>query len=222
MIDFEIRAVLTDIEGTTSSIDFVHKVLFPYSRQKLRPFILRNLDNSQLRAAVLEVNSDLEIAIQVLEQWIDQDKKFKQLKDIQGMIWEEGFKAAEFQGHIYEDAYEVLKLWAENGVPLYIYSSGSVQAQKLLFGYTKYGDLNSFFDGNFDTSIGPKKDPNSYLRISETIGIPPQKTLFLSDNIQELEAAEEAGFSVVLVSRDNPSDSGSEFIEITSFFDLVQ
>jgi enolase-phosphatase E1 len=218
------KAIVTDIEGTTSSISFVHEVLFPYASKNLESFIRNNLaepfitksirevinygsdgDSYELNACSAPVQdlSEREIshALDVLRHWIQLDMKIKPLKDLQGLIWEDGYKTGAFKGHIYEDAYKALVAWHEQGIKLYVYSSGSVLAQKLIFGYTEYGDLNYLFSGNFDTKIGPKKEAKSYLKISSELDLKPEELVFLSDIEAELDAAKETGMQTIQLLR---------------------
>ena len=201
------QAIVTDIEGTTSSIAFVHEVLFPYSRARLAAFVSTNpamvapiLD--EVRAQAKNASMDEAACVARLLEWHDADQKIGALKTLQGMIWAEGFAAGELTGHIYADAADGLKRWHAMGIPLYIYSSGSVASQKLLFSHTDYGDLSPLFSGHFDTGIGGKKEASSYRAIAEALGFPAEKILFLSDVAEELDAAEAAGFAVLLLVRD--------------------
>lgn len=207
-----IKAILTDIEGTTSSLSFVKDVLFPYSKEKIRDFVR---DHSQDPAVMRILKEVQEIEegdpLETMIRWIEEDKKITPLKELQGLIWEEGYKTGELQGHIYPDAYRKLKEWHEKGMSIYIYSSGSVKAQKLLFGHTQYGDINHLFSGYFDTKIGNKKDPTSYRRIAEEIGLKPAEILFLSDNPEEVLASAEAGMRVVRVVREGENDPIDNF-----------
>ncbi len=205
-----IRAILTDIEGTTSSLSFVKDVLFPYSKKKLADFLSKHSEDSEVQRILREVQ-EIESGdpVKTLLGWIEEDRKITPLKELQGLMWEEGYKTGELKGHIYEDAYRKLKEWHNKGIPLYIYSSGSVKAQKLLFGHTQHGDLNFLFSGYFDTKIGNKKDPQSYRRIAEEIGLKPEEVLFLSDNPEEIEASAKTGMQVIRVAREGES----EFIE---------
>jgi len=195
-----IKAVLTDIEGTTSSISFVKDVLFPYSKSKLREFL--SSEDPEVKRILQEVK-ELEPGdpVLVLTRWIEEDRKVTPLKELQGLIWEKGYRSGELKGHIYEDAYRKLREWHDRGIPIYVYSSGSVKAQKLLFGYTQYGDLNYLFSGYFDTRVGSKKEAGSYRRIAQEIGLKPEEILFLSDNPEEILAAAEAGLKVVRFAR---------------------
>ena len=218
-----IKAIVTDIEGTTSSISFVHDVLFPYARKHIAEFVRRNADDphvvTHLNDVRLEAGADLSLegVIEQLLQWIDQDKKITPLKALQGLIWEKGYKDGDFHGHVYADAYENLKKWHAEGIKLYIYSSGSVYAQKLLFGHTEYGDLNNLFDGNFDTKVGAKIDAESYRNILQHISLPGEQVLFLSDIEKELDAAEEAGMQTYWLVRDKTIDKTAAHHQVNDF-----
>ena len=194
-----IKAIVTDIEGTTSSISFVHDVLFPYAREHLAGYIAAHADESEMREQLAAVSREVgrelssDEAIAQLQQWSDKDKKITPLKSLQGMIWEDGYRTGAFTGHVYEDAVRNLRVWQEKGIRLYVYSSGSVHAQKLLFGYTDFGDLTSLFEGYFDTRIGHKRETSSYEIIASEIGVRAGDILFLSDIREELDAARTAG-----------------------------
>ena len=202
-----IRAILTDIEGTTSSISFVKDVLFPYARRALPAFVTARSSEPGVRRwldAVATENGgmcDDRMIVEVLQGWIDEDRKHTALKALQGMIWADGYRSADFTAHIYADAAPALTAWKEAGIPLYVYSSGSIPAQRLFFGHSDAGDLTPLFSGWFDTEIGGKRDPDSYRKIAEAIGIAPSEILFLSDVVEELDAAREAGLATVLVDR---------------------
>lgn len=202
-----IRAILTDIEGTTSSIAFVKQVLFPYAREHMAEFIKTHATDTQVRnlldAVCTEAGRILsgEEIIAQLIQWIDEDKKITPLKLLQGMLWEQGYRVGDFSGHVYEDAVKKLREWQEQGIRLYIYSSGSVPAQQLLFGHTDHGDLTPWFSGYFDTRTGSKRDADSYRRISEAIDLPAAEILFLSDSAEELDAARAAGMQTLQLVR---------------------
>lgn len=212
-----IRAIVTDIEGTTSSISFVKDVLFPYARERLPAFVVTHADTPEVqhwlheaaREAELVSASEQEI-IELLIGWIDTDRKSTALKALQGMIWADGYQGADFRAHIYADAARGLQKWKANGLDLYVYSSGSVPAQKLLFENTEAGDLSSVFSGYFDTETGAKRDSASYARIAETIAVPAGEIVFLSDSCEELDAARVAGMQTLLIARDAegcPADS---------------
>jgi enolase-phosphatase E1 len=203
-----IRAILTDIEGTTSSIRFVHEVLFPYAREQLAEFVRTHQSQPQVAAQLREVSRevgaelDTEAAIARLLQWSAEDRKATSLKALQGMIWESGYKSGDFTGHVYVDAVRGMRHWHQAGIKLYVYSSGSVQAQQLLFGYSDEGDLTPLFSGYFDTRIGHKREAQSYRTISAEIGLPADEILFLSDIKEELDAAQEAGMQTCWLVRE--------------------
>ncbi len=200
----KITHIITDIEGTTSSISFVKEVLFPYSREHLKEFLLGAEGASIDVQRILEEvpGSSLSDKAQLLIRYIDEDKKFTPLKELQGLIWRHGYEQGHYQGHIYEDAYKVLLDWHSAGIKLYVYSSGSVTAQKLLFGYTQHGDLNYLFSGNFDTRIGAKASKSSYENIQHELNAEASSLLFLSDIEAELDAAAAAGLNTVKLVRD--------------------
>lgn len=203
-----IKAILTDIEGTTSSLSFVKDVLFPYAREHIGEYLRTHADNAdvieQLKAVDQEAGRELQLdeAIAQLEQWIDEDRKITPLKSLQGMIWEAGYRNGDFTGHMYEDAVRNLRDWKDKGIRLYVYSSGSVYAQKLLFGFSDYGDLTPLFTGYFDTHIGHKREVSSYEAISSEIGARAGDILFLSDIREELDAARTAGMQTRWLVRD--------------------
>ena len=203
-----VRAVLTDIEGTTSSIAFVRDVLFPYARGHLPRFVETRRDDPEvarwLDAAAREAGIDDPHSPRVVDnllRWIDEDRKATSLKALQGMIWKAGYEAGDYRAHIYPEVPAKLREWKAQGLKLYVYSSGSVAAQKLFFGHTDAGDLASLFDGWFDTEVGGKRERGSYLRIAEAIGLPPPAIVFLSDIGAELEAAHGAGMQVIQLCR---------------------
>ncbi len=202
-----VRAILTDIEGTTSSISFVKDVLFPYARRALPGFVRERGGEPEVRrwldAVATEqggVCSD-DTIVEVLQGWIDQDRKHTALKALQGMIWDAGYRRADFTAHMYPDAARALQEWHDAGYPLHVYSSGSVPAQKLFFGHSDAGDLTGMVSNWFDTETGGKREAASYARIAEAIGQAPGDILFLSDVVEELDAAREAGLQTVLLDR---------------------
>ena len=201
------RAIVTDIEGTTSSLAFVHDVLFPYSCQRLADYVrAHRADLAPVLQAVRDEAGELALpddaCIARLLDWHDADRKIAPLKTLQGLIWEQGYADGDLKGHIYPDATAGLRRWHAMGIALHVYSSGSVAAQKLLFGHTQDGDLTPLFSGYFDTAIGGKKEAASYRAIAAALGIAPGDILFLSDVAAELEAAREAGLRVILLARD--------------------
>ena len=219
----DIKAVVTDIEGTTSSLSFVKDVLFPYARKHLGEFIRQNVDDPTVAGLVEDVCKEvgkslsLDQVIQTLEQWIDADKKITPLKALQGLLWETGYRQGDFKGHVYPDAVEQLKRWHEQGIKLYVYSSGSVYAQKLLFGYTDFGDLNYLFNGYFDTKIGAKIERASYQHIAESLDLPANTILFLSDVQAELDAAKAVGMQTICLVRDGTIQTNAAYPQVKDF-----
>jgi len=218
-----IKAVVTDIEGTTTSLSFVKDVLFPYARARMDAFIRSHADEPQVQEQLLavckEVGKELpqEEIIRQLLQWIDEDRKITPLKALQGMIWEAGYKNADYTGHVYADAAVNLKKWHTQGIKLYVFSSGSVQAQKLIYGYSDAGDLTPLFGGYFDTRIGSKRETSAYQHIIEAIGEPADSVLFLSDIKEELDAARQAGMQTVWLVRDGSIDVHAAHKQVSDF-----
>jgi enolase-phosphatase E1 len=203
-----IRAILTDIEGTTSSISFVKDVLFPYARKHLPAFIETHTDDPAvqhwLHDAAKEaglISAQRSEMIALLQRWIDEDRKATSLKALQGMIWEDGYRGGEYRAHMYADVAPRLREWKAQGLDIYVYSSGSVAAQKLFFGFSEAGDLSDLLSGYFDTETGPKRDADSYRRIAAAIGTDANSILFLSDIVEELDAASAAGMRTTLLAR---------------------
>ena len=219
----QIKAIVTDIEGTTSSLSFVKDVLFPYARSHIGEFIHQYSGEQAVASLIEDVRKEaseplsLDGVIQTLEQWIDTDKKITPLKTLQGLLWETGYQQGDFKGHIYLDAKQQLEQWHQQGIKLYVYSSGSVYAQKLLFGYTEYGDLNYLFNGYFDTRIGAKIEPESYRHIADTIKLPAREILFLSDVKPELDAAKAAEMQTIWLVRDGDIDAQASHSQVKDF-----
>lgn len=208
-----IRAVVTDIEGTTTPLAFVHEVLFPYARARLADFVAENLDDEPVRAALAEArdlggigDADAAGTVQLLLSWMDEDRKAGPLKLLQGLIWRRGYDEGVLRGEVYPDAAEALRLWQGRGVRLFVYSSGSEAAQRLIFGHSDQGDLGRLFEGFFDTRIGAKVERTSYAAIVEKAGLSPSEMLFLSDHEGEIEAARAAGMQTVLIDRERKAD----------------
>lgn len=202
------RAILTDIEGTTSDIRFVQDVLFPYARRRLPDFIATQGQRPDVRrwldAAAREGNlqdATPQAVTALLLRWIGEDRKSTALKALQGMVWKDGYDAGDFRAHVYADVAPALRAWRERGIALYVYSSGSVQAQKLFFTHSEDGDLTPLFAGYFDTETGAKREAASYVRIAAAVGLPPGEILFLSDVEAELDAARLAGMDTVQLCR---------------------
>ncbi|MBE2210012.1 MAG: acireductone synthase [Xanthomonadaceae bacterium] len=199
--------ILTDIEGTTSGISFVRDVLFPYARAALPGFVRENRDRPEVRrwldAVATEHGAmcDDDMVVEVLQGWIDEDRKHTALKALQGMVWEAGYNDGDFTAPLYPDVAPALRDWHARGFPLAVFSSGSVPAQKLLFGHTGDGDLIPLFDAFFDTEVGPKREAGSYRQIAERLGRDVGDIVFLSDVVAELDAARDAGMRTVLLDR---------------------
>jgi len=252
-----IRVVLLDIEGTTSSISFVSDVLFPYVRRELRSYLDANWDNEQLiqdiellrKLAHEDEDMGIKNAIQIPEdngtnkheiieaialnvgKQMDMDRKTTALKQLQGHIWLSGYKQGVLQGHVYEDSYEAFQKWKNQDLPIFIYSSGSIAAQKLLFGYSEKGDLLPYFRGHFDTTIGVKLQSTSYLKIFEAIKAQLElndlkigQVLFVTDNFEEAKSASQVHMSTVVSIRPGTRalPDGHKFKTITTFDSLFE
>ena len=219
-----IQAILTDIEGTTTSLSFVKDVLFPYAYEHMQSFVVENRTNPAVAKLIddvrYEVNNpvlSLSGAIEQLKQWIRDDKKITPLKAIQGLMWQQGYANGDFTGHVYPDAVAGLQAWHAQGLQLYVYSSGSVQAQQLLFGYSDAGDLTPLFSGYFDTQVGHKREIGAYQHIAQAIGIAPEHILFLSDIREELDAAQQAGMQTCALVRENQATEGLQHPWVENF-----
>ena len=225
--------ILTDIEGTTSSISFVKDVLFPYARDALPGFVREHGEQPEVRRWLDQVaveNGGIcsdEVIVETLQGWIDQDRKHTALKALQGMVWEAGYREGDFAAPLYPDVAPALRAWHADGHRLAVYSSGSVPAQKLLFANTDAGDLLPLFSGFFDTEVGHKRDADSYRLIADRLDRSPGDILFLSDVVAELDAARDAGMRTVLLDRldDYPQprigDAAHGHDRVESFGDIV-
>lgn len=209
-----VEVILTDIEGTTSPIAFVKQTLFPLAHRRLPDFIDAHGEEPEVRSLLEDAAregglpdeaSDAQI-VALLRRWIEEDRKITPLKALQGRIWAGAWASGEVQSPVYEDAVRSLRRWHEAGHRLAVYSSGSVGAQKRFFGYSDHGDLTGLFSAWFDTTTGGKKEPSSYARIAEALGVAPQDVLFLSDVPEELDAAREVGMQTTWLVR--PEDVG--------------
>ncbi|MFC7368605.1 MULTISPECIES: acireductone synthase [Vreelandella] len=222
-----VRAVVTDIEGTTTDINFVHKVLFPYAQAKLPDFLRANAESPEVdeqinavRREMGDADATLDAVIAQLLHWIETDQKVTPLKALQGMVWADGYQRGDFKGHLYSDVAPALRQWQQAGKALYVYSSGSVQAQKLLFGYSDEGDLTPLFNGYFDTHIGHKREATAYQRIIEALDLPPAAVLFLSDVVEELDAAKQAGMQTLQLVREG-TQAGNTHACVTRFDEIA-
>lgn len=228
-----VRAILLDIEGTTTRLAFVTDVLFPHARTHVREFLERRAREPEVRADVDRLRAeheadvragtgpppwtdDLDSTVAYVHVLMDQDRKSTALKALQGRIWEEGFRSGALRGEVYPDVPPALARWRRQGLRLAIFSSGSVLAQRLLLGTTAAGDLTSSFEAFFDTTTGPKREPESYRRIADALSLEPSAIVFLSDVAPELDAARAAGMATALCVRDAPP-RGARHPVITTF-----
>ncbi len=230
-----VNCILLDIEGTTTPIDFVYQVLFPFARTHVKDYLSRHwtsagvqedlaglrkeqaMDAEQgLAPPVISAGSEetqLESAVAYVHWLMDQDRKSTPLKSLQGKIWEEGYRSGELLSQVFADVPSAMERWHKQGKRICIYSSGSVLAQKLLFGFTVAGDLTPLISDYFDTAVGAKQEAESYRRIAAALQVPPEEILFVSDVVAELDAAQTAGLQTALSlrpgNRPQPSNSYS-------------
>ncbi|TGK29495.1 acireductone synthase [Leptospira gomenensis] len=220
---------LFDIEGTTTPIEFVHKTLFPYSVSKFGEFFRKgNLEKTVLEGLIREgkadvsyskeVSDSVETLIDYCEYLVGVDRKSGPLKEIQGRIWKEGYENGELKSLMFADVPEFLKRIRSSEKKAAVYSSGSVQAQKLIFEYSNFGDLTGYFSGYFDTAVGGKRESESYSRIARELGIPPEKIIFFTDVKEEADAATRAGCSAAVLERPgNTQQPAHGYARLTSF-----
>ncbi len=241
-LDEPVNAILLDIEGTTTPIDFVYQALFPYARRRLGDYLTQHLSAADVQADLAGLRAEretdvgkgldppmwedgegmLESAVAYLQWLMDRDRKSTPLKSLQGKIWEEGYRAGELKSIMFDDVPRALERWRGQNKRVCIYSSGSVLAQKLLFAHTSSGDLTGLIDGYFDTTIGAKNAAASYQRIAETLMVNPPEILFISDSAAELEAATSAGLQALhSVRPGNPSQNPLSVGKWVTTFDEV-
>ncbi|MEM0981344.1 MAG: acireductone synthase [Cyanobacteria bacterium P01_H01_bin.58] len=230
-----VDAILLDIEGTTTPVDFVFGVLFPYARDRVASFLVNQGQVPEVQAdlALLRQEYTTEVPTSDLPTWsdtepvaavpyihylMDCDRKSTGLKSLQGKLWNQGYTEGRLKSQLFEDVKPAIERWHRAGKRIYIYSSGSIQAQKLLFGNTEAGDLTPLLQGYFDTTTGPKKEAASYHKIAAAIALPPAQIIFISDVIAELKAAQAAGLQTLLSQRPgNAPQEPKEFTVITDF-----
>jgi enolase-phosphatase E1 len=223
------KYILTDIEGTTSSISFVADELFPYFRNNISDLlalkdrlVVKEAFDETIRLAKTEdgviLSTDQEI-IDKLYQWSVEDRKITPLKTLQGVLWDSGYRDGELKGHIYPEVAANLKNWKEQGINLGVFSSGSVPAQKLIFGYSVAGDLTPLFSHYFDTNTGGKREAATYAKIAEELQTEPSEILFLSDIAEELEAADSNGFQTLQLAREGMIPSWK--LSVSSFDEII-
>jgi enolase-phosphatase E1 len=210
-----ITAIICDIEGTTTSISFVKDILFPHAYENCEKFLDDHYDEPEIQEILTDlanlegshiVKSDDKIVniknfTKLIQTLIAEDKKVKPLKQLQGKIWKQAFESHAIKGHVYEDVARNFQKWTESGIKIFIYSSGSVEAQKLLFGHSQDGDLTKYLSGYFDTNVGHKQEQASYENILREIKVDAGRVLFLSDIYGEVEAASEAGINCIILVR---------------------
>ena len=238
------RAIVLDIEGTTTPVAFVYERLFPYARDRLRQYLAAHgaAPDGQSIVAQLRREHDVErrdstdvpaweetttavrddSVVRYVTWLMDRDRKSQALKELQGRIWEEGYRTGQLVGEVFDDVPLALRRWRDEGISVGIFSSGSVLAQKLLFGHSSAGDLTPFLRWHFDTSVGQKTEAESYQRIASTIGESPSNILFISDVVRELDAARSAGLRTVVCLRPGnaPPPSDHDHSIIRSFDEL--
>ncbi len=234
--------VLLDIEGTTSSVRFVFEVMFPYAREHVGEYLASNWGQASLNSALEKLAVDVgqpnaatwlggladqtaqqQAVAAAVHQLMDRDAKVTGLKELQGLVWESGFQSGQIVAHLYPDVLPAIESWRAAGKQIWIYSSGSIAAQRLFFGHTCNGDLLPLFSGHFDTTSGGKKEAASYQRIAAAIGAEPRQILFVSDIVEELQAARQAGLETALSVRpeNQPQPPEHGFTAISSFTDLA-
>jgi enolase-phosphatase E1 len=225
-----VRAILLDIEGTTTPIAFVHDVLFTYARNHVREFLRVNADNEEVRADIAllddeyaeDVSKDRNpppLVADYVEWLIAADRKSTGLKSLQGKIWRKGYEDGSLKSQVFADVAPAFERWQQRGLSINIFSSGSVLAQKLLFAHTEAGDLTRFIDDYFDTNVGKKIEADSYRRIAEKMKLRAHEILFISDVIDELKAAHDTGMKTLLSLRPGnaPQDNTNQYPEAPSF-----
>jgi enolase-phosphatase E1 len=233
-VSAEPEAVLLDIEGTTTPVDFVYRVLFPYAQAHVVDYLEAHATEPEVLNDVAGLRdehardllagrhppawSDSPAAVGAYAQWLmDQDRKATALKSLQGKLWAEGYRNRELQGQVFEDVPRALARWTAAGKAVAIFSSGSVLAQKLIFGHTPFGDLTKYLSAYFDTTTGPKGDALSYRRIATELQRNPARILFVSDAFAELDAAREAGLQTALAVRSDTLPTSRAHSAITTF-----
>ena len=240
------RALVLDIEGTTTPIEFVYQVLFPFARAHASEYLARNQESTVCREVVALLRQEYAadplsdaaqdsgpagadaapdfspaVALRYIDRLMDQDRKSPGLKALQGLIWQNGYNSGELRGQVFPDVAPAFKRWRARGLDIYIYSSGSVLAQRLLFGSTTAGDLTTFLKGYFDTAVGSKASPDSYVAIAARVQIPPPKILFVSDVVDELDAARRSGMQTALCVRGGEPASGTGTHPVIRSFDAI-
>ena len=237
-----IAVVLLDIEGTTTPVDFVYRTLFGYARQNLSTFLEKASEEPEVRRCVAGLKaqhavdqqagqnppewptgqgSEIDSAVRYGLWLMERDSKVGPLKEVQGLIWQQGYRSGRLRGEVFPDVPPAFDRWRQQGKEISIYSSGSALAQQMLFRTTTYGDLSVGIRAFFDTRIGIKTSPKSYNKIASISGHPQHQFLFCSDAIGELDAARSAGMHTVLVVRSPKADDRSAGHAAIQSFDEV-
>ena len=228
-----VRAILLDIEGTTTPIAFVHEVLFSYARIHARDFLNANINSAEVNADVALLREEHAVdvsnghqppdSIAAYVEWlIERDRKSTGLKSLQGKIWKQGYADRSLQSQVYADVAPALERWRAQGLSINIFSSGSVLAQQLLFAHTEAGDLTKFIDSYFDTNVGKKGEAESYRQIADALKLRAEEVLFISDVVAELDAATEAGMQTLLSIRPgNPPQNKADQYQVIRSFDEI-
>jgi enolase-phosphatase E1 len=232
------KAILLDIEGTTTPIDFVHKTLFPFAKARIEEFVRQNLEEIKTEIEQLKAEYRADFTEQIygrdfredsaesianyLKFLIDADRKSTPLKSLQGKIWQAGYESGALRSEMFADVPRAFERWRKEGKTIAIFSSGSRLAQKLIFRYSNFGDLSPFIEDYFDTTTGAKKEPESYRRIAEKLGFETEEIIFVSDILAELDAARAAGFQTVLSIREGNGQITGDFTHrsVNSFDEL--
>ena len=239
MIRIKCKSVLLDIEGTVSPVAFVFDVMFPYAREHAESYVVANWSDEATRraldamaidngfasrsdwfgsASAISDSAQQQVVVKSVHQLMDRDAKLTGLKSLQGLIWRKGFESEQLVSELFPDVVPQLRAWKASGLQLYIYSSGSIAAQKLFFGHTREGNLLELFSGFFDTTSGNKKEAESYRAISKSIGSPASQICFISDIVAELDAARESGMQTIL--RPASECTNNNHPAIDSFFSI--
>ena len=237
MILFDGRGILLDVEGTTSSIAFVYDVLFTFARERVGDFLAAHGGDASIRAVALDILAEagdpwregddpatfVPRGAAAARELIRRDAKFGPLKSLQGLIWRSGFEDKSLVSHVFDDVPPALELWSGSGLDIRIYSSGSVEAQRLFFGHTAHGDLTGHLRGHYDTATGPTREGTSYERIAADMELAPRQILFVSDVGEELDAARRAGMQTALADRpgNRPATSVFDHPVVTTFADIL-
>lgn len=225
------KIILTDVEGTTTAIAYVKDTLFPFAANELENFLAVHGTEPEVAAIIEDVRALAPVVspVATLRRWMAADEKITSLKALQGLIWEAGYRDGRLRGHLWPDVAACLRAWHASGIGLAVFSSGSVDAQKQLFGNSIAGDLTPLFQGFFDTRIGSKREMPAYAAIARTLRSPPGAILFLSDVAEELDAAAGAGMQVCQLVRagDGTRDcrryhSATDFADVARRFGLPE